>query len=84
MHLKRNRGHLSPGGGSLNGYGAVLSADGKTLFVAYANSDGTTHFRSFGSGLIDLEDLKGGGDQDFDDLILNFDFQLTSFQLYLQ
>ena len=43
-----------------------------------ANSDGINHFRSFGSGGIFLEDLKGGGDQDFDDLILCFDFQLTS------
>lgn len=66
------------GGGSLNGYGSVLSADGKTLFVADANSDGLIHFRSFGSGVIGLEDLKGGGNQDFEDLILSYDFQLKS------
>jgi len=31
-----------------------------------------------GSGVIGVEDLKGGGDQDFDDLILSFNFQLTA------
>ena len=71
-------GVSNTGGRSLNGYGSVLPFDGKTLFVADANSYGLTHFRSFGSRVIGLEDLKGGGDQDFDDLILIFDFQLTS------
>ena len=44
-------------------------------FVA-ANSDGLTHFYSVGSSIIDLEDPAGVGDQDSDDLILGFDFQL--------
>ena len=58
---------------------ATISNTGETFFsFAAANSDGLTHFRSFGSGVIGLEDLKGGGDQDFDDLILGFNFQLTS------
>ena len=58
---------------------AKISTTGETFFsFADANSDGLTHFRSFGSGVIGLEDLKGGGDQDFDDLILGFDFQLAS------
>ena len=58
---------------------ASISTTGETFFsFADANSDGLTHFRSFGSGVIGLEDLKGGGDQDFDDLILGFDFQLAS------
>ena len=58
---------------------ASISTTGETFFsFAAANSDGLTHFRSFGSGVIGLEDLKGGGDQDFDDLILGFDFQLAS------
>ena len=78
MHRKRSEGVSYTGGGSLNGYGSVLSADGKTLFVADANSDGLIHFRSFGSGVIGLEDLKGGGNQDFEDLILSYDFQLKS------
>ena len=58
---------------------ATISNTGETFFsFADANSDGLTHFRSFGSGVIGLEDLKGGGDQDFDDLILGFDFKLAS------
>jgi len=45
-------------------------------FFAYgaANTDGLAHFRSFGKNLIGLEDTKGGGDRDYDDLILQFSF----------
>jgi hypothetical protein len=45
-------------------------------FFAYgaANADGLGHFRSFGKNLIGLEDTRGGGDRDFDDLILHFSF----------
>ena len=58
---------------------ATISNTGETFFsFAAANSDGLTHFRSFGAGVIGLEDLNGGGDQDFDDLILGFDFQLAN------
>ena len=58
---------------------ATISNTGETFFpFANANSDGLTHFRSFGSGVNGLEDLKGEGDQDFDNLTLEFDFQLTS------
>mgnify|MGYP001235546714 CR=1 FL=1 len=35
------------------------------------------HFREFGNGVIGLEDLYGGGDNDFDDLIFGFDLKLT-------
>ena len=31
----------------------------------------------FGNGVIGLEDMYGGGDNDFDDLIFGFDFELT-------
>jgi hypothetical protein len=45
-------------------------------FFAYgaANADGLSHFRSFGKNLIGLEDTRGGGDRDYDDLILQFSF----------
>ena len=36
-----------------------------------------SHFREFGNGVIGLEDLYGGGDNDFDDLIFGFDLKLT-------
>ena len=57
---------------------ASVSNTGKTYFAfAEANADGISHFREFGNGTIGLEDTYGGGDQDFDDLILGFDFKLT-------
>jgi len=45
-------------------------------YFAYsaANADGVSHFRSLGTNLIGLEDLFGGGDLDFDDLVFGFDF----------
>ncbi len=57
---------------------ASVSSTGKTYFAfADANADGLSHFREFGNGTIGLEDTYGGGDQDFDDLILGFDFKLS-------
>ena len=57
---------------------ASVSNTGKTYFAfADANADGLSHFREFGNGTIGLEDTYGGGDQDFDDLILGFDFKLS-------
>jgi hypothetical protein len=49
-------------------------------FFAYgaANADGLSHFRSFGKNLIGLEDTRGGGDRDYDDLILQFSFSKGS------
>ena len=34
-----------------------------------ANTDGIAHFKSMGSNCIGLEDLRGGGDNDFDALL---------------
>ena len=51
---------------------------GQTYFsFTEANADGISHFREFGNGVIGLEDLYGGGDNDFDDLIFGFDLKLT-------
>ena len=46
--------------------------NGSDTFFAYAavNSDGFTHFRSLGDNIIGLEDMRGGGDHDFDDMII--------------
>jgi len=58
---------------------ATITTTGETYFsFDEANSDGLTHFRDFGNGTIGLEDMNGGGDKDYDDLILGFDFQLVS------
>ena len=66
-----NAGILAP-------FANITNTGEKFFSFASANSDGLSHFRSLGSGVIGVEDLKGGGDQDFDDLILSFDFQLIS------
>ena len=58
---------------------ASISNTGQTYFsFKDANADGLSHFREFGNGVIGLEDLYGGGDNDFDDLIFGFDFNLAA------
>lgn len=39
---------------------------------AAANSDGISHFNGFAPNSYGIEDLQGGGDRDYDDLILSF------------
>ncbi len=48
---------------------------GQTFFAyAGANSDGIGHFRSLGTNIFGLEDKLGGGDLDFDDHVIGFNF----------
>ncbi|WP_341884402.1 ExeM/NucH family extracellular endonuclease [Synechococcus sp. UW140] len=55
---------------------ANVTSTGETFFAfGKANSDGLNHFRALGSNTYGLEDLKGGGDQDHDDLIVSFNFK---------
>lgn len=55
------------GGGFLAPFAQV---DGNTFFAfAAANTDGISHFRMLGNNLFGMEDLQGGGDRDFDDLV---------------
>ena len=64
---------FSVDGGKL--YAPVLSLDnGSDSWFAFgsANSDGLEHLTSFGANVFGCEDLKGGGDRDFDDLIVRF------------
>ena len=50
-------------------------SNGETWFAfGSANSDGISHFKSFGTNSFGLEDLNGGGDKDYDDFIVKFDF----------
>ena len=65
-----NAGLLAP-------YANITTTEETFFSFAEANSDGLTHFRSLGSGVIGLEDLVGGGDRDYDDLMIRFDFQLA-------
>ena len=39
-----------------------------------ANSDGVDHIRSLGNNTFGFEDLPGGGDNDFNDMIVQIDF----------
>jgi hypothetical protein len=39
---------------------------------AEANIDGINHFTQLAPNVIGLEDLYGGGDEDFDDLLIGF------------
>jgi hypothetical protein len=58
---------------------ARVATTGETYFsFAAANSDGLSHFRVLGSGVLGLEDIKGGGDRDFDDLIAAFNFKIST------
>ena len=60
------------GGSFLAPYALV---NGNTFF-AYgdANGDGISHFRSLGNNLFGLEDIAGGGDLDYDDMVIGFNF----------
>jgi hypothetical protein len=49
--------------------------NGDSFFsFAGANIDGISHFRVLGTNMFGLEDLRGGGDRDFNDVILGFSF----------
>jgi len=70
---------FSADGGKL--YAPVLSLDnGSDSWFAFgsANSDGLEHLTSFGANVFGCEDLKGGGDLDFDDLIVRFSVAQTA------
>ena len=57
---------------------ATTPNNGQTYFsFTEENADGISHFREFGNGVIGFEDIYGGGDNDFDDLIFGFDLKLT-------
>jgi hypothetical protein len=49
----------------------VKTATAEDMFYVFAaaNPDGLSHFRRLGDNVFGLEDLKGGGDLDFDDHI---------------
>ena len=57
----------------------IAQVNGNT-FVAFAqgNQDGIAHFVTLANGTFGLEDLYGGGDRDFDDQVLGFNFKSVS------
>lgn len=63
----------------VNGTLAEFLTNSRTFNIFHsfvgANSDGFDHFRTLADGRIGVEDLLGGGDQDFDDAIFRLTFQ---------
>ncbi|PNW59010.1 UNVERIFIED_CONTAM: hypothetical protein BEN50_05760 [Euhalothece sp. KZN 001] len=53
-----------------------LRSDIYTPFIG-ANSDGADHFRLLADNTFGIEDLRGGGDQDFNDTIFKFEFDVA-------
>ncbi|MDS3860651.1 choice-of-anchor I family protein [Thermosynechococcaceae cyanobacterium BACA0444] len=51
--------------------GTTPNADFSNMYIPFLslNQDGIDHIRLLGSGVFGFEDLPGGGDQDFDDII---------------
>ena len=48
----------------------------QTFFsVLEANPDGVDHVKKFGANVYGFEDMSGGGDGDYDDLVFHFDIQ---------
>ena len=62
--------------GDLGGYLAPYAKVQSNTFFAFAkaNADGMSHFRVLGNNVFGLEDQFGGGDRDFDDHIIGFQF----------
>jgi hypothetical protein len=53
--------------------------NGNTFFAyGAASTDGFSHFRALGNNLFGLEDMVGGGDRDFDDLVIGFNFDAVA------
>ena len=51
------------------------TVNNETTYFAFgaANSDNFDHFKSLGQNLIGFEDIHGGGDKDYDDMIIKID-----------
>ena len=54
---------------------AQVAGDGTYFGFAAANPDGIAHIISLGRNVFGLEDLRGGGDRDFNDLVISLALQ---------
>ncbi len=62
----------------------ALTAGGHTYYAfASANADGVAHLWNYGLNTYGWEDLYGGGDQDYNDLVVQLDFTSTAGHGYL-
>jgi hypothetical protein len=72
-----NRGFADVTGGSVLAPYALVN--GNTFFAYSAASiDGISHFRSLGNNHFGLEDVLGGGDLDYDDMVIGLNFTSIS------
>ena len=53
----------------------MATVNGEDFFAyAAASSDQLNHFKVLGNNLFGLEDMRGLGDRDYDDLVIGFSF----------
>jgi hypothetical protein len=63
-------------GGAFYAPFAIVASTQQTYFAfAAANTDGVNHFKMMGANVFGLEDMHGGGDQDYNDLLVGIDFK---------
>jgi hypothetical protein len=63
-------------GGSFYAPFAVVANTEQTYFAfAAVNTDGVNHFKMTGANVFGLEDLHGGGDRDYNDLLVSINFK---------
>jgi hypothetical protein len=66
---------FSVAGGCFYAPFAIVSNSQQTYFgFAAANTDGVNHFKMMGANVFGLEDLHGGGDRDYNDLLVGINF----------
>ena len=69
---------FSVAGGAFYAPFAIVASTQQTYFAfAAANTDGVNHFKMMGANVFGLEDIYGGGDRDYNDLLVGLNF--TSF-----
>ena len=55
---------------------AIVASTQQTYFAfAAANTDGVNHFKMIGANVFGLEDIHGGGDKDYNDLLVGVNFK---------
>lgn len=67
---------FSVAGGAYYAPFAIVSTTQQTYFAfAAVNTDGVNHFKKMGDNVFGLEDIHGGGDRDYNDLLVGIDFK---------
>jgi hypothetical protein len=67
---------FSVAGGAYYAPFAIVASTQQTYFAfAAANTDGVNHFKMMGANVFGLEDIHGGGDRDYNDLLVGINFK---------